>query len=42
MRGVVILGVEADVAAWARFYLEPVELGDGDVDAFRERQLGVS
>jgi len=42
MRGVVIFGVEAGVAAWARFYLEPVELGGGDVDAFRERQLGVS
>ncbi|MEY2522707.1 MAG: hypothetical protein QOJ66_1272 [Ilumatobacteraceae bacterium] len=42
MRGVVIFGVEAGVAAWGRFYLEPVELGGGDVDAFRERQLGVS
>ena len=42
MRGVVIFGVDAGVAAWARFYLEPVELGGGDVDAFRERQLGVS
>jgi ketosteroid isomerase-like protein len=42
MRGVVIFGVEADVATWARFYLEPVVLGGGDADAFRERQLGVS
>ena len=42
MRGVVIFGVDAGVAAWARFYLEPVELGGGDVDAFRERQLGVT
>ncbi|HVE17534.1 MAG TPA: nuclear transport factor 2 family protein, partial [Ilumatobacteraceae bacterium] len=42
MRGVVIFGVDAGVAAWARFYLEPVELGGGDVDAFRERQLRVS
>jgi len=42
MRGVVIFGVEGGVAAWARFYLEPVELDGADVDTFRERQLGVS
>ena len=32
MRGVVIFGVEGDVATWARFYLEPVEEGGGDAD----------
>ncbi len=32
MRGVVIFGVEHGVAAWARFYLEPVEEGGGGVD----------
>jgi ketosteroid isomerase-like protein len=33
MRGVVIFGVEGDVAAWARFYLEPVDSGTADVNA---------
>lgn len=42
MRGVVIFGLEDNVAAWARFYLEPVQHSDGDADAFRERQLGIS
>ncbi len=42
MRGVIIFGVESAVARWARFYLEPVQLGGGDADAFRDRQLGVS
>ena len=32
MRGVVIFGVEGDVATWARFYLEPVQEGGGDAD----------
>jgi len=32
MRGVIILGVEHDAIAWARFYLEPVEDGGGGVD----------
>ena len=36
MRGVVIFGVENDRARWARFYLEPVESDNGDVnDAVR-------
>ena len=36
MRGVVIFGVEDGRASWARFYLEPVETGGGDVnDAVR-------
>jgi ketosteroid isomerase-like protein len=33
MRGVVIFGVIGDRAGWARFYLEPVDAGDGGVDA---------
>ena len=38
MRGVVIFGVESDVARWARFYLEPVDLSRGTVDdALREQ-----
>lgn len=32
MRGVVIFGVDGNVASWARFYLEPVEEGGGDAD----------
>ena len=32
MRGVIIFGVEHDLIAWARFYLEPVQEGGGDVD----------
>jgi ketosteroid isomerase-like protein len=36
MRGVVIFGMDHGQASWARFYLEPVEVGDGDVnDAVR-------
>ena len=33
MRGVIIFGVREDKAAWARFYLEPVETAGGDVNA---------
>jgi hypothetical protein len=32
MRGVIIFGIEDDAIAWARFYLEPVQEGGGDVD----------
>jgi len=32
MRGVVVFGVEGREATWARFYLEPVEEGGGDVN----------
>lgn len=44
MRGVAIFGVEDGVAAWSRFYLEPVGGAGGgeDADQFRRRQLGVS
>lgn len=41
MRGVVIFGVEDGVAAWARFYLEPLQERGENVDEFRRRQLGV-
>jgi ketosteroid isomerase-like protein len=33
MRGVIIFGVADGRAAWARFYLEPVDAGEGGVDA---------
>lgn len=38
MRGIVIFGVDGELARWARFYLEPVDLGAGTVnDAVREQ-----
>ena len=38
LRGVVIFGVEAGLATWARFYLEPVEHdGGGVADAVRRQ-----
>jgi ketosteroid isomerase-like protein len=39
MRGVVIFGVADGLLAWARFYLEPVQEGGGDVDAAVRRQV---
>jgi ketosteroid isomerase-like protein len=33
MRGVIIFGLADGRAAWARFYLEPVDPGDGGVEA---------
>jgi ketosteroid isomerase-like protein len=39
MRGVVIFGVADDVAAWARFYLEPVQEDAGSVDLAVRRQV---
>jgi len=33
MRGVIIFGVADKQFGWARFYLEPVDAGDGGVDA---------
>ncbi len=39
MRGVVIFGVTGGVAAWARFYLEPVQLAAGSVDEAVRRQV---
>jgi hypothetical protein len=32
MRGVIIFGVDHAAIVWARFYLEPVQDGGGDVD----------
>ena len=41
MRGVVIFGLRDGQSAWARFYLEPVEQGGGDVnDAVRRTVAG--
>ena len=39
MRGVVIFGVADNVATWARFYLEPVQEGGGNIDDAVQRQL---
>ncbi len=40
MRGVVIFGVLDGLAAWARFYLEPVQQGVGTVDEAVRLQVG--
>ncbi len=38
MRGVILFGVHDGEAQWARFYLEPVDLGTGTIDdAVREQ-----
>jgi ketosteroid isomerase-like protein len=42
MRGVVIFGVAGGRATSARFYLEPVDLSDGDVNAAVSVALGKS
>lgn len=42
MRGVVIFGVDRGKATWARFYLEPVQEGGGDVDETIRRAVVVS
>jgi ketosteroid isomerase-like protein len=39
MRGVVIFGIEDGLAAWARFYLEPVQSDAGPVDQAVRRQV---
>lgn len=39
MRGVIIFGVGDEAISWARFYLEPVEEGGEDANAFRERLI---
>ena len=39
MRGVIIFGVADGLAAWARFYLEPVEADAGPVDEAVRRQV---
>ena len=40
MRGVVIFTVQGAEATWARFYLEPVEVGGGDVNEAIRRAVG--
>jgi hypothetical protein len=39
MRGVIIFGVADGLAAWARFYLEPVQADAGTVDHAVRRQV---
>ena len=39
MRGVILFGVLAGRASWARFYLEPVEDGGGDVNEAVQRAV---
>lgn len=39
MRGVILFGVKAGRASWARFYLEPVQPGGGSIDATVAAQL---
>jgi ketosteroid isomerase-like protein len=40
MAGVVIFGVREGLASWARFYLEPVQHGEGRHDEAIARQAG--
>jgi ketosteroid isomerase-like protein len=40
MRGVIIFGLDNELLTWARFYLEPVQEGGGNVDAAVRRQVG--
>jgi ketosteroid isomerase-like protein len=40
MRGVTVLGVDADTVAWARFYMEPVDADGMTVDAAVRAQVG--
>jgi ketosteroid isomerase-like protein len=42
MRGVIIFGVRGDEAAWARFFLEPVDPGDDDATAAVRQIVGAS
>jgi hypothetical protein len=42
MRGVVIFGVEHGEFTWARFYLEPVGEGGGDMNDAIRRSVVVS
>jgi ketosteroid isomerase-like protein len=39
MRGVILFGVTAGRASWARFYLEPVQAGGGSIDSAVAAQL---
>ena len=40
MRGVIIFGLGNELLTWARFYLEPVQEGGGDIDVTVRRQVG--
>jgi len=42
MRGVIIFGLGNELLTWARFYLEPVQEGGGNIDAAVRRQVGAS
>jgi len=42
MRGVIIFGLGNGLLTWARFYLEPVQEGGGNVDAAVRRQVGAA
>jgi ketosteroid isomerase-like protein len=42
MRGVIIFGVRDERAAWARFFLEPVDPGDDDATAAVRQIVGAS
>jgi len=42
MRGVIIFGVRGERAAWAKFFLEPVDSGDDDATAAVGRILGAA
>jgi ketosteroid isomerase-like protein len=39
MVGVIMFGVRNDLASWARFYLEPVDIDPGTVDAAVHEQV---
>ena len=41
LRGVIIFGVTGEQLDWARFYLEPVDAGEGGVDAAIDRIVEV-
>ena len=42
MRGVIIFGVSEGRASWARFYLEPVDRGDGGATAALRQIVGAT
>ena len=42
MRGVIVFGVRGERAAWARFFLEPVDPGDDDASAAIRQIIGAS
>ena len=42
MRGVIVFGVRGERAAWARFFLEPVDPGDDDASAAVRQIIGAS